>query len=441
MIKYADYNSAKQAYESPKVIFDNRFVKVYWYKPEAVKPDTATAVAGEAQAHTETDGLPAPSEDTEMIDPEAFALKQAEAQAAHEAKAAKLKEAEAQKEEIQQKIRAAAEERRKLMEKLAAKTKAKSATSAPAATDSGTPANGGAPVSDAKLSQTDALRAKLAELEAEAEVLGIPAEDPQAQGYPSYRGRGRGAPFARGGGGYRGRGAPAWRGGGGGWRGGAVAPGGAVARLDNRPRSVELKAVDDGVDFGDEKVGEALRVYLFVSSATSIHHAVTFSPFSRHTNLIQSIGDFTSVTPSTTSSAISTATSTDPTPATSTTSSSTSGSNTYTTITFAARYVAEIFIDKTNRAGSTIAGVGKVELGWVANDVAKRAAEAAATLGTVDSGANGGGGGDVSMGDGGEATAVAAPTNGNGHGQGQATPADVDVDYDVADEDEDRWMR
>ena len=265
MVKYADYNSAKQAYESPKVIFDNRFVKVYWYKPEAVKQDTAAAVAGEKP--TEAHGQPAPSEDTEMIDPEAFALKQAEAQAAHEAKAAKLKEAEAQKEEIRQKIRAAAEERRKLMEKLAAKTKGKTATStAPVSTGSGASANGEAPTPDAKQSQTDALRAKLAELEPEAEVLGIPAEDPQSQGYSSYRGRGRGAPFARGSG-YRGRGAPAWRGGGGGWRGAAAAPGGAVARLDNRPRSVELKAVDDSVDFGDEKVGEALRVYLFVSLA------------------------------------------------------------------------------------------------------------------------------------------------------------------------------
>jgi hypothetical protein len=261
VVRFSDYDSAKRAYESPKVIFDNRFVKVYWYKPESVKPGT---VGGRTNGGAVQE-KPASVEDTEMIDPEEFARKQAEAQRAHEEKAQKLKEAEAQKEEIAQKIRAAAEERKKLMEKLAAKTKTSIASPVP-----GTPAAASGEVkSEGKVSQTEALRLKLAELEAEAEMLGIPAEDPNQQfspGFPTYRGRGRGAPYIPRGG-YRGRGAPGFRGG---WRGGAAAPGGAVARLDNRPRSVEVKALDDGVDFSDEKVGEALRVCLFVSTALLI---------------------------------------------------------------------------------------------------------------------------------------------------------------------------
>lgn len=278
VVKFSDWGSASRAYDSPKVIFDNRFVKVYWYKPEAVNQQTAAAVDGAPLEPVQQQDA---ADDAEMIDPEEFARKQAEAQQAYEEKARKLKEAEAQKEEIQQKIRAAAEERRKLMEKLAAKTAAKAGGSGGAATTgagSGTTGavaeNGDAPKSDGKTSATDALRAKLAELEAEAEALGVPAEDAtpsyynQQQQYPSYRGRGGYNPYARGAGGFRGRGR-------GGWRGGAAAPaGGAVARLDNRPRSVEIKALDEGVDFADEKVGEALRVCLFVSLSSCYHHIV-----------------------------------------------------------------------------------------------------------------------------------------------------------------------
>lgn len=192
-----------------------------------------------------------------MINPEELARKTAEAQQAYEDKARKLKEAEATKDQLAQKIKAAAEERKKLMEKLAAKTVGKNGTSTSAATIT----NGHAPKSDAKMSQEEALRAKLAELEAEAEAIGLPAEDP-VQNFPPYRGRGGYAPYPRGGN-YRGRGrgAPAWRGG---WHGAAAPAGGAVARLDNRPRNVEIKAAEDSTDFADDKIGEALRLCLFV---------------------------------------------------------------------------------------------------------------------------------------------------------------------------------
>lgn len=263
LVRYSDYNSAKRAYDSPKVIFDNRFVKVYWYKPESFeKENPGFSNGARAEQNSRQEATPQAA-DTEMVDPEELAQRTAAAQQAYEEKARKLKEAEAQKEELAQKIKAAAEERRKLMEKLAAKTSGKNGTPAPAAAAT----NGHAEKADAKTSQEEALRAKLAELEAEAEAIGLPAEEP-AQ-YPSYRGRGGYNAYPRGGG-YRGRGrgAPAWRGG---YYGGAAPAGGAVARLDNRPRNVEIKAAEEAVDFADDKIGEALRLCLFVSPLRPIH--------------------------------------------------------------------------------------------------------------------------------------------------------------------------
>lgn len=97
----------------------------------------------------------------------------------------------------------------------------------------------------------------------------------------------------------------------------------------------------------------------------------------------------------------------------------------FAVISFSARYVADIFIDNIKRGGSTIAGIGKVELGWVANDVAKAAAEAAGTLPAVEAEQSR----DVGMVD-----AVAEQDQQMGMAEGI-------VDYDVADDDEDRWGR
>ena len=49
IVKFDDYFAARSAYDSPKVIFDNRFVKVYWYKPDAV-PTPPTHANGSAKA-------------------------------------------------------------------------------------------------------------------------------------------------------------------------------------------------------------------------------------------------------------------------------------------------------------------------------------------------------------------------------------------------------
>lgn len=266
VVKYDDYWAARRAYESPKVIFDNRFVKVYWYKPDAVPkpPENGTSAGPEGNVATNQ----AEKQDEEMIDPAEFERKQAEAQKAHEEKLKKLAEAESQREELERKLKKQAEERKKLLEQLAAKQGARAtaasaspavAAASPVSAKLEPPTNGTAEPAP-KPSQTEALKAKLAELEAEAQAMGIDPEEPYA-GYPS-RGRGRAGYRGRAGFVPRGRGFDPYRGsyrGRGSYAGGPR--GGAVKRLDNRPKRV---AVAD-VEVGSER-DEALRQYLFVSS-------------------------------------------------------------------------------------------------------------------------------------------------------------------------------
>lgn len=196
----------------------------------------------------------------DKIDPVELAKKQKEAQKAHEEKMKKIKEAESQREELEKKVKAQAEERSALLAKLAAKERAKSGTP----DVSGQAASG---ASAAKTpSQTDALKAKLAELEREAESMGINPNE-EAQPWQGFAPRGRG--------GYRGRATytprGAWRGG----RGGFAPRGGAVMRLDNRPRSIAV-VFANGEEMGSEK-DEALRQYLLFVSFLSTSPASSCS--------------------------------------------------------------------------------------------------------------------------------------------------------------------
>lgn len=275
ILRYADHASAKRAYESPKVIFDNRFVKVYWHRPDTQQPmggSTSSPVS------LMTPQQARPHDDEEMIDPAEFVAKQAEAQRVHEEKAKKLAEADAAKAELTRRMQAQAEERRLLLEKLAKKTG--QAATAPIAAVTLAPGSASSdPIIAKPTSQTEALRAKLAELEAQAASLGISTDtsSPQSQThYPfasasSYpRGRARGGGGWRGGS-YRGRGGSGY-----GYppRGGGY-DGGAVKRLDNRPRSIAVIATDPGVNFDlDEAKLDSLRQYVFVSFSQSGNRAL-----------------------------------------------------------------------------------------------------------------------------------------------------------------------
>ncbi|KAE8363302.1 hypothetical protein BDV27DRAFT_8125 [Aspergillus caelatus] len=235
LITYDSHASAKRAWSSPKVIFDNRFVKVYWHKAKADKNGDHRQGAGEV----------------EPFNQEEFERQQEAAQKAYEEKMQKRKETEEAKQALEKQreelLKKQQEEKERLMQKLGGNDVSNGAT--PSDGESGPSPQEN--VSD----QTKQLRAQLAALEAEAKTLGI---DPNGadSGAPSYRGRGRGS-LGRGGYAPRGRGYdPNYRGGYRG-RGGMARGRGGVLRLDNRPRRVAVS----GVELNSEK-DEALRQFL-----------------------------------------------------------------------------------------------------------------------------------------------------------------------------------
>ncbi|KAJ5434878.1 hypothetical protein N7491_005473 [Penicillium cf. griseofulvum] len=234
LVKYETFPEAKAAWSSPKVIFDNRFVKVYWYKPNREEKHDS--------AHPEPPAF----------NQEEFEKQQQEAQRVHEEKMKKRQETEAAKQAIERQreelLKKQQEERARLMQRLGGTADTSNATGTGDAMSV-------EPAADENISEeTKQLRAQLAALEAEAKSLGLdPTADPSGRG--GYRGRGA----YRGRGTYRGRGAydPNFRGGYRG-RGGFAGRGrGGVLRLDNRPRRVAVS----GVELNSEK-DEALRQHL-----------------------------------------------------------------------------------------------------------------------------------------------------------------------------------
>lgn len=281
IVKYDNYFSARNAYQSPKSIFDNRFVKVYWYKPEHEQVPSASAVGGSTTAGgrsskseeaNKIQGASGDGGDEEMLDIADFTAKQAEAQKAHEEKLRKLKEAEAQKEELAKKQREQAEERRKLVEQLRLKEQTKLADRAPGEEAPQSNGSGNDAPADTTRSTTDALKAKLAELEAEAASMGLNPDEPEPEPWSTaYRGRGRGGHRGRGGFSPRGRGFDPYRGGYG-YRGRGnpySTAGGGVMRLDNRPRRVSV-SLADGEEAWSGAADEALRLYLMVRTVDDI---------------------------------------------------------------------------------------------------------------------------------------------------------------------------
>ncbi|KAG9247004.1 hypothetical protein BJ878DRAFT_232407 [Calycina marina] len=251
IIKFETYDEAKSAYDSPKVIFDNRFVKVYWYidadslpQPPAKSKDTTKTENGAASAAQKP---------PEPVDPVKFAKKQEEIQKTHDEKLRKKQQVDEARAELDKKLAAQAEEKRQLMEKIARMTAKKNGSATPS--QNGTPV----PISASNDTQSEAQKL-LSKLQAEAASLGI---DPTLTPTDSWRGRSRGR------GGYRGR-ATSFvpRGSRGGYRGRGGAPfagSGSVYKIDNRPRKIGLK----GVDFTAPGKDEPLREHLFGIDSTA----------------------------------------------------------------------------------------------------------------------------------------------------------------------------
>ncbi|RAK96393.1 CCCH zinc finger and RRM domain protein [Aspergillus ibericus CBS 121593] len=237
LITYDSHAAAKRAWSSPKVIFDNRFVKVYWHRPKGDRNGDQRPPPGDAMS------------EEPAFNREEFERQQEEAQKAHEEKLKKRKETEEAKQALERQreelLKKQQEEKLRLMQKLGGKDTS----------------DGNASPADESQSQEDVsdqtrqLRAQLAALEAEAKSLGIDPNGGAGSQYPP-RGRGRGY-LGRGGFPPRGRGYdPSYRGGYRG-RGGMARGRGGVLRLDNRPRRVAIS----GVEFNSEK-DEALRQFL-----------------------------------------------------------------------------------------------------------------------------------------------------------------------------------
>ncbi|OAQ98226.1 hypothetical protein LLEC1_03134 [Akanthomyces lecanii] len=243
IVKYESWDEADAAYKSPKVIFDNRFVKVFWYRDEMDKTSPRGSRSGGNGLGEGSNGGDDAGQAQEM-DPEEFRRRQEEAQKLHQERESKRSELAVKRQELEKKQQELLAKHRAETEKLQAKLMAKS---------------GGADDNGTSTGSTDMLRAKLALLEQEAKLLGIDPENPNAEDNSStggfrggYRGRGyrgRGA-FARGGYAPRGRGS---------FKGtGARHAAYAQFSLDNRPRKVAIA----GADFTVTEKDEALRHFL-----------------------------------------------------------------------------------------------------------------------------------------------------------------------------------
>ncbi|KAF2127766.1 hypothetical protein P153DRAFT_368322 [Dothidotthia symphoricarpi CBS 119687] len=244
IIKYEDHDAASRAYNSPKAIFDNRFVKVYWHKPDSLSKGSSS----EAQSE---DGRNA---DEEILDMKEIEKRQVAAQKLFEERRRKAEEAAAKAEEIEEQLKKKDAEVSELKRELAAKG-----------------SNGTADL-DEDFSQD------LSTLQAEADALfaqqgaDVPTRG-RGHGYSrgGYRGRGhatfppRGRPYAPFRGAYQSRGHASFHGA----RSG-------VKRLDNRPRRIAVADVENG-----STRDEALRQYLLnVEDCTSIE------PHPQHANVL-----------------------------------------------------------------------------------------------------------------------------------------------------------
>ncbi|KAK4177006.1 hypothetical protein QBC36DRAFT_372728 [Triangularia setosa] len=271
VVKFDTWEAANAAYKSPKVIFENRFVKVFWFKDEeqiappqgnnGAKGGTNRSSAGVGEGGV-TENVPLTEEQLEEI-----RKRQEEAQRVYEEKTRKREELERKQREI--------DERQK--ELLAAKETLK-AKLAKRGQSMGDGEGGEGEGSKQPMTQSEALRAQLARLEEEARQIGI---DPHAD--MDMMEDGSEASWGAPRGGYYGRGRATWRGAymprargyaprgfRGGYRGRAdVHAAYAAYSLDNRPK----KVVVTGVDFTEGQRDELLRQYLFgVGEFTHINH-------------------------------------------------------------------------------------------------------------------------------------------------------------------------
>lgn len=249
IITFRERSAAQAAHDSPRSVFDNRFVKIYWHNPNKIRTSftnshsTGQAIYEQADEDTDPD-----------FDAEKFARNQEAAQRRQEEKRREREANLKARQEIDDKLRATEAERKYIASEIAKREGKPVSTVSDDADDD---------------KHTEMLKAQLAALQSEALSLGIdPNVDESAsnghRSYSPYRGRG----------GYRG-----WRGRGyhqQSYRGGYAGHGGHGGRvtmsLDNRPKTVSVTFADG--DYNQHE--EALRQYLMfngLETATLSRHA------------------------------------------------------------------------------------------------------------------------------------------------------------------------
>ena len=230
LVKYETHGAAKRAWESPKAIFDNRFVKVYWYRP-----DLKSEKGSNGTSSKDADG----NMDVDAMDEEAFKQQQQEKQKAYEERVRTRKAMEDARQDLVRRRKTVMKEHEALVKKLAmAEGEEGDLHSINGMKESSD--------EDAPDPNIKALRDQLAKMQAEAKSLGI---DPDA---PSSRKPYRGGFAARAA--YRSFGSSRGHYPGYGFVRGRDP---SVRKLDNRPRNIAIS----GVEFDREKE-ENLRSYL-----------------------------------------------------------------------------------------------------------------------------------------------------------------------------------
>ena len=379
LVKFDVYAAARRAYESPKVVFDNRFVKVYWYKPELGEKETSKTTPPQSFKNGNGDS------DAMDIDLETFARQQEAAQRAFEERMAKIQanqEAYQKLQEQQRQLQARHQtEKKELLARIAA---AEARRSGSRGRDGGGTPESNTELSDLKSLEKErvqkALREQLALLEAEAKSLGI---DPDAPPTPPHHPSHISPSYTRGRGGYR-WGHAYYRGGyGESHQAFRQHKSGSVLRLDNRPKRVAISLLND--DVFDAAKDEALRQYLF------------------------SIGEFEGIEH-------------DP--------DHPEGQTMI--VTYAERYQAESLVAK----GNDIPGIGKVEMKWYAGRHPSREAPVDLSMSGDDTRTSrpkeGADEDDEHMS---EAEDLKMEQNTNGH-DAHPPAAHAEVNYDVASDDE-----
>lgn len=248
LVKYDTHAAAKRAWESPKAVFENRFVKVYWYRPDLESTNSGTRNASSLNDTNATNKLDEAGE-------EAFNQQQDEKQKAHEERKRIKKAMEDTRQDLARRRERMAKDREALVTKLAVaeghdigQLKTDETEKLQDGVGTGSP--------DPKIK---ALRDQLAKMQAEAKSLGIDPDAAREDNFYASRGRGRGSRGSVRGGfaaraAYHGYGSPR-----GNYRGHGFVRGRdpSVKKLDNRPRSIAIS----GVAFDNAKE-ENLRSYL-----------------------------------------------------------------------------------------------------------------------------------------------------------------------------------